>query len=769
MNKSILTKGTKLLAIAAGVVLFTTTSYAQDLYNGATGKINNEGTIRINNDNAIIDNDAAIGLISNTGEIHIFGTDVDFTGGSALTSAPTLRIPGFVSYRNNVGANTQNVHEGYYTDIDVQGDAGKAFGATANDYFIGGNYTTADGARNYNSTTVTYDGVLTPQEVAAENGTNSSNSAGDGYFNVAFDGAAAKNIDNGQTIASGTTTLLGTGAPQGGATGGVVVDNGGDNATSYTANGVFTQLDGAGNFTMQSASATNAIVQMLADGNIIDATTQANAGGALVLGDGTNPLNTTINTNGSLNLVNDVNSTLDVTGAAILNVNGGFTNLNPARTNQTFAGTSLVDYQDGATNIVTTAAANPYGNFEISRTTAAISPVNDGGTENDINVATSFAANGGFDLNMDASTGGMVNLTSGTANNVTYADQSEVIGTFRRTHAMNTSDDYVFGNSATNVGFSTAPSGGNYFEVYMDKDGSTSHYDDTRDINRQVRLGYDHTAWVGDVQVGYTEDDVNDGNNWVAGYQESQIRFLEGIDNGVDIERVATGQAYTDRVNADDGTNTFGTVALPGMEFAGPLDDVDGTADAGFFASNELILRAGPGVVVSINPGRWSNPDTWDTGAEPFAFDSVVVRHNVWAGFERTVDNFAGDETTPNDLAAAINILTPNATYPTPTLLLGYSDPTMGSATTQTWGTNLDALTGSQGRFTVGDFSGATEDLPATGIVTEIPVADVRTDYVGGLIVFGNGTPGQGAEMTVDGELINNGCINVGGVLSLGN
>lgn len=766
MNKSILNKGTKLLALAAGVVLFSTASYAQDLYNGATGKINNEGTIRINDDNAEINNEAPINLITNTGEIHIFGTDVDFLGTNALTSADALRIPGYVSYRNDDGAATQNVHEGYYTNLDVQDVSPKNFGANGSDYFIGGNYTTAGGNRAYNSTTLTYDGTVGTQEVAAENGTNSSNTnAGGGYFNVAFDGAAIKNIDNGQTIAGNTTTILGTGAPQGGATGGVVVDNAADNSSSYTANGVFTQENGAGDFTIQSASANPATVSLLADGNIIDATTQANAGGTLILGDGTNPLNTTINTNGILNLAADATAQLDVTGSAIMNVNGGFTNLFGARTNQTFAGTSLVDYQDGATNIVTTAATNPYGNFEISKSDADISPTNNGGTENDINVATSFAANGGFDLDMDNTTGGMVNLTSGTAGNVTYANQSEVIGTFRRTHAMNTTDDYVFGNSATNVGFSTAPSGGNYFEVYMDKDGSTSHYDPTRDVNRQVRLGYDHTAWVGDVQVGYTQQDVTEAS-WNAGYQESQIRFLEGRDNGTDIERVATGNAYTDR--ADATATTFGTVALPGMEYTAA--DVDGTADAGFFASNELILRAGPGVVVSVNPGRWSNPDTWDTGAEPFAFDSVVVRHNVWAGFTRSYDNFTGDESTPENLAAAIDIMTPDPLngFPTPTLMIGYSDPDMINATQGIFGTNVDAATGSQGRLTIGDFSGVTEKLPAGGITTEVPFAEADVDFVGGLIVFGNGTPGQGAEMTVDGELVNNGCINVGGVLSLG-
>jgi len=749
MNKSILTKGTKLLALAAGVVLFTTTSYAQDLYNGATGKINNEGVIRVNDDAAIIDNDAPINLITNTGQIHIFGDGIDFTGTNALTSATTARIPGYVSYRSAAGP--QNVHEGYYDDLDVQSTSLKQYGPT--DYFIGGDYTTAGGNRDYTGSTVTYDGGAATtgaatQIVAAENSTN-----GTGYNNLAFGETGLKTLSTGLALVNGTTDVLATTA-----TGGVVID--GTSNGALQAVGTFTQATGAGDYSLNNGGLTD----LEGDGNTIDAIVAVNDG-TLTLGDGTNAFSTTINTNGSLNLASAAAAQLAVDAQAVMNVNGGFVNNFAARTNQTFAGTSLVDYQDGASNIVTTVSGNPYGNFEISRTTAAISPVNNGGTENDINVATSFAANGGFDLNMDASTGGMVNLTSGTAGNVTYADQSEVIGTFRRTHAMNTTDDYVFGNSATNVGFSTAPSGGNYFEVYMDKDGSTSHYDNTRDINRQVRLGYDHTAWVGDVQVGYTDADVNDGGNWVAGYQESQIRFLEGRDNGTDIERVATGQAYTDRVDATP--TTFGTVALPGMEYTAA--DVDGTADAGFFASNELILRAGPGVVVSVNPGRWSNPDTWDTGAEPFAFDSVVVRHNVWAGFVRTYDNFTGDETTPNDLAAAINIMTPNATYPTPTLMLGYSDPTMGSATTQTWGTNLDALTGSQGRFTVGDFSGVTENLPTTGITTEVASAEADVDFVGGLIVFGNGTPGQGAEMTVDGELVNNGCINVGGVLSLGN
>jgi hypothetical protein len=746
MNKSLLTKGTKLFALAAGVVLFTTASYAQDLYNGATGKINNEGTIRINDDSAIIDNDAPINLITNNGEIHIFGNGVDFTGTNALTSATTARIPGYVSYRSTTGG-PQNIHEGYYDDLDVQAVTLKSFGST--DYFIGGDYTTAGGDRIYTGSTVTYDGGTATtgaatQIVAAENTGN-----GTGYNDLVFSENALKTLSSGLAYVGGTTDVLATSAGSG-----VSIDG----ATSaLQAVGAFTQATGAGDYSLNNGGLTD----LEGDGNIIDANLAVN-NGTLTLGDGSNAYSTTINNAGSLNLANAATAVLNVDASATMNVNGGFTNLNLARDNQTFAGTSTVDYQDGASDVVTTAPTNPYGNFIISNT-ADISPKNNGGTEDDINVATSFEMSGGSDLVMIGATDGAVNFTNATSGNVTYAGQEEVIGRFRRTHAFADAGTYVFGNAGTSMNFATAPTTGTYFEVNMNKDGSTENYDNTRDVDRDVNLAYDNTGWTGTAQVGYTADDIP--GTWIAGYTEDQIRYLEG-NADPENERIATGNAYV-RNTAGSGPNGFSTVALPGMTYAAA--DLDFDTDAGFFSSNELILRAGPGVVVSINPGRWSNPDTWDSGAEPLSFDSVVVRHNVWAGFVRDFDDYTEDEATPDDLAAAINILTPDVTYPTPTLMLGYSDDTMGSATTETWGTNLDPLTSSQGRFNVGDFSGVTEKLPTTGITEEVDFAEADVDFVGGLIVFGNGTPGQGAEMNVEGELINNGCINVGGVLSLGN
>ena len=595
MNKSILNKGTKLLALAAGVVLFSTASYAQDLYNGATGKINNEGTIRVNDDNAIISNDQAnTALIQNTGEIHIFGTDVDFVGAEALTSTTTLRIPGYVSYR--AGAGTQTIHEGYYTDLDVQDASAKVFSDNLQQYFIGGDYTTAGGNRTYLGSTVTYDGSAA-QVVAAENGTN-----GTGYNNLAFAEAGLKTLSSGLALVNGTTDVLATTAG-----GGVAID--GTSGGALRAIGAFTQATGAGDYSLNNGGLTD----LEGDGNTIDAILAVNDG-TLTLNDASSGYSTTINNAGSLNIANAATAVLNVAATSTLNVNGGFTNLNPARTNQTFAGTSTVDYQTGASSIVTTASANPYGNFIISKNDVDISPTANGGTENDINVATSFAINGGFDLDMAGSTGGIVNFTNATPGNVTYVGQGEVIGGFRRTHAFADATTYVFGNAGTQVAMTDAPGVGNFFEIYMDKDGQNNNYDDTRDVKRQVEIDYDLASWEATIQVGYTGTDVNEDGNWNTGYAESQIRYLEGETAAASTERVATGQPYDRTGAAGAGPQGFSTIALPGMT-EGPA--IDGTADAGFFAANELILRAGPGIVASINPGRWSNPDTWDSGAEP--------------------------------------------------------------------------------------------------------------------------------------------------------
>jgi hypothetical protein len=93
--------------------------------------------------------------------------------------------------------------------------------------------------------------------------------------------------------------------------------------------------------------------------------------------------------------------------------------------------------------------------------------------------------------------------------------------------------------------------------------------------------------------------------------------------------------------------------------------------------------------------------------------------------------------------------------------MIGHSDITAPFAT------NLDVPNGIEGRLTTGALGAYPEALPAT-LLNELPTTDASTSYRGGLIIFADGTAGQGGDMTISGEMVNNGCINVGGVLSLG-
>lgn len=730
MNKINTKRGTKLLALAAGFVLFSFTASAQNLINNGTGKVNNEGTIQFKANNADFKNDAVITNITNTsGEIHFFGTDQTFTGTNPLTSTSALRIPGFVSYRATAG--NQNIHDGYYTDLDVQDASTKIFANGTNNYFIGGNYTTAGGNRTYTGSLVTYDGSDT-QTMAAENTTN-----GTGYNNLAFENAGLKTLSSGLALVNGTTVINANTA-----TGGVTID--GTSGGAIQADGDFTQAATAGDFSLNLGG----LATLNGTTNAIGAIASVN-NGTLTLG-----ANSTNNVTGALNLTDATGlSLLAVNSATTLNIDGTFTNNDQARTNMTFDATSTVDYQDGATNIVTTAVGKPYGNFIVSKSNAAISPTNNGGAENNINIATSFALNGGQDLDMNGTTGGYVNMISATSGNVTYGDQEEVIGKFRRTTPSIAAGTYVFNNASTTVEFTTAATGGNYFEVHSIPGASNFNYDATRDVHRNVQLAYDYAGWVATVQVGYNQTETT---GWTAGYNESQIRYLEGKPAALSTERMATNQSYT---RANSSPTAFGTVSLPGFT---PGADIDNIADAGFFSANELILRAGPGVVASVQPGRWSNPATWDAGEQPLAFDSVLVRHNVWAGFVRPGnDNYTNDELHPTELAAAINIIAPTATFPTPTLMIGSSDITVP------FETSTPDVNGT-GSIYIGDLGATPENKPS--LADELLAADVSTNYVAGLLVFGDADNSNAfvPKLISKGNVVIDGVINIGGILSLG-
>ncbi|MER3329340.1 MAG: hypothetical protein RIF34_07165, partial [Candidatus Kapaibacterium sp.] len=469
--------------------------------------------------------------------------------------------------------------------------------------------------------------------------------------------------------------------------------------------------------------------------------------GNLNLGDGTNASATTVT--GALNLTDATGlSDLAVNGDATLNVAGGFSNADQARTNMTFATNSLVDYQDGAASVITTVASNPYGEFQISKNSAIIT-TNSGGTNNNVEIATSFAMTGAAGSNFDLlnNGNGYVNLTSAGPANVTYSSNQEVVGQFRRTHTASTGVDYVFNNAATIANFTTAPTGGSYFAVIANPDGQTAQYDDTRDVKRAIKIDYDYTAWVADITAGYQFADVNEDGNWDGSYNEAQIRFREG-DASTD-EKVSTGNTYT---RVASGASSLGSVKLPG--FKPTAAAVDGLADDEFLANNDLILRAGPAIWYSVSPGRWSNPATWDEGVEPPTDAEVVIRHNVHAGFIRA-DGYAVDEATPSAMATKITIQTPTGpNFLTPTLLIGSSDITAPFATSAV---PVAGIT-NPGRIIVENVA-AEVPVPG-GYATEDTGAAVN--FVAGLVVFG------GADITASESLINDGCLNIGGTLGIG-
>lgn len=755
MNKFITKQGSRLAAFAVGLVLFSTVANAQDLEVGADACVSNRATGKIvfkNNTGTFKNSQPLIATkIINDGVIEFLGTDNTFTGGATQLglNGTTNRAPGKVSYAS--AAATQNIFPGYYTDLDMTAAGVKDFGATT--VYIGQNYTTAGGTRDYGTSTINYDGGTATmgsalaQSVAAENGTNS-------YNNLVFSEDGLKtlvgfaNVDGTTDIAASTNS------------GGVRVNGA---SAILTANGNLTQDATAGDLSILGAGAVN----VYGPANSLGANATV-SDGTINLGTGALASTTTVTGQLSLTsatgiLVANALSTLNVNGTAPLE--SGFSNGDATRTNMTFDPTSLVNYQDGAENIVTTAASNPYGQFEISKTSGVIYPVNNGGAVNDLEIATSFAMSGGSgnNLNMNnvnnAAVVGKVNLTSGTAGNVTYVNNEEVVGEFRRTHAFTPGQDNVFNNAATVANF--ASSTGNYFSFIVDPLGTTDSYVIATDVKRDINIEYDLTAWVADITAGYQAADVA---SLASGNTEAQIRFREGtpLPTPAD-EKVSTGNAYT---RVASGAGSLGSVKLPAMEYTAA--NVDGSPDGGFKSGNDLILRAGPAVWYSVNAGRWSNPDTWDEGTEPPTDAKVVIRNNVHAGFIRATDAFAGLEGTPGAMATEITIQNPatDPLFPNPTLIIGKNTSENGGAHTYPgdFATSTAAVTGitNPGRIIVQAIAPATAVVaPADLTEAAIDVSNLAT-YTGGLVVYEN------SQITASESLINDGCLNIGGTLAIG-
>ncbi len=305
--------------------------------------------------------------------------------------------------------------------------------------------------------------------------------------------------------------------------------------------------------------------------------------------------------------------------------------------------------------VVSTSWGKPYGNLYVSNTSTKVADGN-------VYIAGGFVASGG-DLDMFQGVAGSTTNNTFTvldpSKTISYAGMTEVVGKFRYSNSISSitaGTTYVFNNAGTSASFGTGGTPTNYFEVSARGGINPNNYSSTLDINRKITISYDGSpTWT--IQAGYKRSETGlptaqgGNNNWDPSYTEDMIRMYES--NSTSFEKMATSRSYT-RVTSGSSNTAWGTVSLPG--FDNTTGSVDGIGDRFFASGNDLVFRSGPSFFTSVQPGRWSNPVTWDEGVEPGPSDQVLIRHNVWAGFQRPIDNYAVNEANPSSMAANIII-----------------------------------------------------------------------------------------------------------------
>jgi len=744
-TKTILVKS---LAIAAALA-FGADAYSQGcITNGANGTITNltGGTIQFVEDNGYFDNEAPIANIQNSGTIQFSANSHTLGGTNALGSTAALTIPGTVEFNAGVA---QTILDKYYTNLLLSNTGPKTYAAGTNTY-VAGTYEVGGGARTYAATsTFTYNGSAPgTQTILGENG----------YADLVFENDGPKQLNDGTTAVvngnsyaaasnTGTLTLAGTYTANGtftqdNASGDVTIDNNG----SLTLNDAANQSDFAGNVN-------------LTNGGDIDV---AAAGGATFGGDVTVTAGDftvsggTAEVTGTLALADAATAVVDVAAGQTLDMAGTFTNARDERDNMTFASTSTVIYSgtNDPQNVVSASSTNPYGNLTLSGGNKA-NAVGDG-TESNVNIAGNFSLSGGdFTVDTDNTNDGsdarsLVMLAS-TAT-VTYNADEEVIGGFRYTDdvAFTSGTTYTFNNANAQMswteGAGTVP--GNtqdgYIELRSYPGVAPRNYDNTTDANHLYQLWYNVTDWS-DLTLRLSWDDTAEGT-WAstAGQEATTVRLWESDDDG--IEKIVTGQsnAYT---RNEDGAGLQHWAQIFGIDpSTSDVQNTDGTPEPDFFSSNDFVLRSGPTTFYTISKGRWSNPLTWDEGAEPGSNDEAVILHTVHAGYTRPSDSYATAEATPANLATKITV-----------------DDTPGNGASLLLGGNgTFGLTGNDADFEILTIGGALS-TPADATLTGGANDNADVNYNGGVFVF------AGTSFNVTGCLINdNGNPKNAGTLTIG-
>lgn len=624
----------KKLALGIASVISIATALeldAQNLNNQSCGRVANTGTIRFRNSSGQFQNAAPVANVDNAnGVIDMTGTNNLFTGSNPLGSSASNRIPGIVLWSSTNPA--QNVQGRFYSSLNVSGGTKNMLDSI----FVGNVYTIAasTGTRTYNGT-FRYDGTVA-QTIQPENGVNS-------YNNLALLNGATGNT---KTL-NGTATVNGTFLNDASNNGGASVGNGG------TLN-----LQGASTSRAPfNITGTDAVLNLINGANsslLVDnnSTLLADNGGRVNVSSTAAPAAMIIQNGSTYRLgSNGVGGQFYLTGTANMNVFGTYQNSLPALTNAFYECGTTVRYlatAAGQTIQATSAVdANRYGKLETM-----------GGnkiTNGDVHVKCGLAVNPNngpiHQIQMGSNTMFVHNGGTGTTNvayDGTLADcqsGSEIVGNMQRdipTPAGTSA--YTYNNRYTTVAFTngTAPA---TLAVNALPNTNPNQYVASSDVNRKITVTYPAGApWNATVR---------------AGFRPSEAAALSGLAN---LNNLRTYNDPTtgapNRIGNNITRNTTTGCEFYYLETQNISNNGANTLGSG----NDLLFRGGPTTVFSARPGRWSNPETWADGAEPLPFDSVVIRHNVWAGFTRPTtsgwDGYSTPEAYPNAMAQSVRIQT---------------------------------------------------------------------------------------------------------------
>jgi hypothetical protein len=704
------------VAILAIVSVFqlNTIQLMSQTFTLSSGTFVNLGKINMKDNAGMFQTNATATFDNSSGTINFDGSSNSFTdetgsasGANALGVSSAKRLGGWMYYAlSSTFAGTQTVQPRWYTSLGVTSTLTQQ--ALGSGVYVSGTYTPQGNVANRTySGTFFYDGstsqTLTGGEsYAALNLQNGSNV-----------GPNPKFIAASSTVTASTFTIEPNQQSEFQVSGVFALNDGGSASISNGSGNVVIGKNGSGTFMLKdnsSATFDNAFTDVL-------------SGGAIVTNGTTSG---TMNLNASRSMTLETGSSFVLGNNRGFNISGTFANVSD-KTNMNFGTTSNVNYIASAGNsavyMLPTVSTNPYGNLFTSGsgTTSTFTP------DGNIFIAGNLNSVAG-DIDMGTSNTFVVNDVT---KSITYGGLSEVRGNFRISNAVSAfvaATPYTLNNAGSKVTFATGGTPTSSFTMYAVGGTYGSSATSSLDIKRKVSLSYDGTSTSWTMQAGYRQSEAGisttlGGNGtWDDSYTEAMLRFYES--NSTTFEKMATASVYT---RANSTPTAYGTVSL--SNFTATPTDIDGIGDKNFLSGNDLIFRSGPSLFTTITPGRWSNGLTWDEGVEPAPIDQVLIRHTIWAGITRPIDNYATAEATPNKLASNITI---DANQLNASLLLGGS----GIA----YGTNSDAVPGltNNGNVTVNDLATGWTQLDQTTNTATTALTSNSTKYDGFYLLAGN-------------------------------